>query len=203
MERLGWRFSSWELLIISGPIYIVLVFCMPETSGPTILYYRAKRLREHTGNNELMSEAEEKQKHLSVSALLFDALVKPWEMNIKDPALLFTTFYMGLVYGIFYSFFESLPLVYPVYYHFSSTSTSIVFLAVLPAILFAFAVHCLYLNKRVVPRLMNGTFGELENHLLPGLLASPLLPIGLFIFGMNLPPLFHLCQRTNILLACE
>lgn len=183
VERISWRFSSWELLIISGPIYILLILMLPETSGPTILYYRAKRLREHTGNSNLESESEQKQKNISVNALLYDALVKPWELNIKDPALLFTTIYLGLVYGIFYSFFESFPLVYPVYYNFSATNTSLVFLAVAPAIIIAFSLHCVYLKKRAVPRLNNGTFGELENHLLPGLITSPLLPIGLFIFG--------------------
>lgn len=106
VQSLGWRFSSWELLIISGPVYAALVCCVPETSGPTILYYEAKRRREETGNEHLMSEAELKQKDLKIGTLLWDALVKPWEMNIKDPALLFTTLYLGLAYGVFYSFFE-------------------------------------------------------------------------------------------------
>lgn len=106
VQRFGWRFSSWELLIISGPIYLLLICCVPETSGPTILYYRAKRLREETGNEKLVSEAEKKQSQLSASELLYDAFIKPWELNAKDPALLFTTLYLGLVYGIYYSFFE-------------------------------------------------------------------------------------------------
>ncbi len=29
----------------------------------------------------------------------------------------------------------------------------------------------------------NGTFGELENHLIPGMIFSPIIPIGLFIFA--------------------
>jgi MFS transporter, DHA1 family, multidrug resistance protein len=106
VQSMGWRFSHWELLIISGPIYLCLFLFVPETSGPTILYYEAKRRREETGNGELMSEAETKQKDLKVGSLLWNALVKPWEMNLKDPALLFTTLYLGLAYGVFYSFFE-------------------------------------------------------------------------------------------------
>jgi DHA1 family multidrug resistance protein-like MFS transporter len=106
VKSLGWRFSSWELLIISGPLYLVLLFLLPETSGPTILYYEAKRRRAETGNHNLMSEAEMKQKDLNVRSLLWDAFIKPWEMNLKDPALLFTTLYLGLAYGVFYSFFE-------------------------------------------------------------------------------------------------
>src|SRR5690242_21670165 len=95
---------------------------------------------------------------------------------------------MGLCYGTYYSFFESLPLVYPVMYNFSAESTGLVFLVVAPAGLLGFTVHCIYLKYRCFPRMQNGTFGELENHLLPGLFASPLICIGLFIFGEPPPP---------------
>lgn len=96
---------------------------------------------------------------------------------------------MGLCYGTYYSFFESLPLVYPVMYGFSGESTGLVFLVVAPAGLLAFTIHCVYLKYRVFPRLMNGTFGELENHLLPGLFASPIICIGLFLFGESNYPM--------------
>lgn len=175
-------------MIIAGPVYLLMLFVLPESSAPTILYYKAKRLREETGNQNLMSDAEKKQKNLKASNLLFDALIKPWEINALDPAILFTTVYMGLCYGTYYSFFESLPLVYPVMYGFSAESTGLVFLVVAPAGLLAFTVHCIYLKVYCFPRMMGGTFGELENHLLPGLAASPLICAGLFIFGKsNLP----------------
>ncbi|KAF2241832.1 MFS general substrate transporter [Trematosphaeria pertusa] len=196
VQAMGWRFSSWELLIISAPIYIIMVCFLPETSGPTILYYEAKRLREETGNEHLLSAAEQKQKDMNLSSLLFDAFIKPWEMNLKDPALLFTTFYLGLAYGVFYSFFESLPLVYPVYYGFSGNSTGLIFLAVLPAGLIAFIGQVLYLKYRVLPLLTSGKFGELENHLIPGLLASPLIPIGLFIYAWTSRPSTHWIAPT-------
>lgn len=43
---------------------------------------------------------------------------------------------------------------------------------------------------------MNGTFGELENHLLPGLVASPLIAIGLFIFAWTARPNVHWMAPT-------
>jgi DHA1 family multidrug resistance protein-like MFS transporter len=79
--------------------------------------------------------------------------------------------------------FQSLPLVYPVYYGFSATSTGLIFLAVLPACLLGFTAQWLYLKYRVLPRLSNNTFGELEDHLIPGVYASPLIPVGLFIYA--------------------
>ncbi|KAE8831735.1 hypothetical protein HRS9139_05977 [Pyrenophora teres f. teres] len=191
VKELGWRFSSWELLIIAGPIYLTLLLILPESSGPTILYYKAKRMREETGNPELMSESERKQRDIKIGSLLFDALIKPWEINALDPAILFTTVYMGLCYGIYYSFFESLPLVYPVYYGFNAESTGLIFLAILPACMLAFTMHVIYLKYRVFPRLMDGTFGELENHLWPGMVASPGIAVGLFIFAWASRPSVH------------
>jgi DHA1 family multidrug resistance protein-like MFS transporter len=106
VRELGWRFASWELLICAGPSFLLLFVSVPETSALTILHYHAKRLREATGDATIQSEAEAKQKHKKLSSILWDAGIKPWEMNIKDPALLFTTFYFALIYGIYYTFFE-------------------------------------------------------------------------------------------------
>jgi DHA1 family multidrug resistance protein-like MFS transporter len=78
--------------------------------------------------------------------------------------------------------------VYPVYYGFSAQSTGLIFLCVAPAGFLAFTIHVIYLKYRVFPRLTNGTFGELENHLIPGMLASPFIPIGLFIYGKSPSP---------------
>ena len=106
VQSLGWHFWGWELLMISGPAYLLLFCLLPETSGPTILYYRAKRMRLATGDSRLMSESEIKQKNIKVGATVWAAMVKPWEINARDPAVLFSTIYSGLAYGIFYSFFE-------------------------------------------------------------------------------------------------
>ena len=190
IEALGWHWHSWILLMLAGPIVIGLVCLMPETSPDTILYYRAKRLRQE-GHKSATSEAEQKQKSLSTSAMMYGYMVKPWELNIKDPAILFTTLYMGLLYGIFYSFFESLPLVYPVYYNFPATSTALVFLAVILGAMVACVLQLVYLLKRVFPQANAGTFGDLENYLISGIITGPLITIGLFIFAWCSRPEIH------------
>ena len=86
---------------------------------------------------------------------------------------------------------QSLPLVYPVMYGFTPESTSLIFLSILPACILAFTLHTLYLHYRVFPRLTNSTFGPIENHLLPGLVASPLIAIGLFLFAWSARPSVH------------
>ena len=69
-------------------------------------------------------------------------------------------------------------------YHFSATSTSLIWLSTLPALAVVFPIHCIYLYRKVLPKLQNGTFGESEGFLLPGVLAGAIMPAALFVFGM-------------------
>jgi DHA1 family multidrug resistance protein-like MFS transporter len=76
---------------------------LPETSGPNILLRRAQRLRKLTGDKRFVSQSELDQRYMTVSAVTIDALIKPMEITIKDPAVLFVQIYSAIVYGIYYS----------------------------------------------------------------------------------------------------
>lgn len=97
----GWRWSMWENLWLSALVFILLLFCLPETSSDNILLRRAARLRKVTGNANIRSQSEIIQQHMSAKEMAFEALVKPWEMSILDPAVLFTTLYASICYSIF------------------------------------------------------------------------------------------------------
>ncbi|KAK0102843.1 hypothetical protein ONS96_005475 [Cadophora gregata f. sp. sojae] len=94
----GWRWSLWEILWAAGPIFLVMFMLLPETSTPNILLRRAKRLRKLTGDNRLLSQSEIDQKEMSASKILVDAIVKPIEITIKDPAIAFVNVYTAIIY---------------------------------------------------------------------------------------------------------
>jgi DHA1 family multidrug resistance protein-like MFS transporter len=98
---------------------VIMFLSMPETSSDNILLRRARRLRTQTGRIDIKSESEIRQSKMSPRAITFNALIKPWEINALDPAVLFSTFYTALTYAIYYSFFESFPLVYRDMYGFT------------------------------------------------------------------------------------
>jgi MFS transporter, DHA1 family, multidrug resistance protein len=100
VPHLGWRFTVWEVLIASAPAAVMLMF-LPETSSPTILYYRAKRLRRATGNLRIRAESEISQAGLTVRDVIVEALLIPCKITILDPAMLFVNIYFMLIYGIF------------------------------------------------------------------------------------------------------
>jgi MFS transporter, DHA1 family, multidrug resistance protein len=105
----NWRWSLWEILWLSGPVFLSMFFLLPETSSANILVRRAKRLRKITGNPNLKAQAEIDQAKLSVGAIVYESLYRPTQIMILDPAVLFTNLYTALVYGIYYSFFEGKP----------------------------------------------------------------------------------------------
>lgn len=179
----NWHWSLWEQLWLSAPVFLLLFFLLPETSSDNILLRRAARLRKVTGDTNLRSQSEIDQEHMSAKEMAFDALIKPWEMNILDPAIMFTTLYSSLCYAIFYSFFEVFPLVFPEIYQFSLGESGLAFLSVPVGVLLAVTIGLLYYGFCVEPGLVRNGSPAPEVWLRPGLIGNFLLPIGLFIFG--------------------
>ncbi|OBT56880.1 hypothetical protein VE04_01986 [Pseudogymnoascus sp. 24MN13] len=162
----GWRWSLWENL-------------------------RAARPRKVTGNSNIRSQSEITQQHMSAKEMAFEALVKPWEMNILDPAVLFTTLYASLCYAIFYTFFEAFPLVFPTMYNFSSGESGLAFLSIPIGVGLTIPVCLAHYAYYVEPGLAKNGAPEPEVWLKPGLIGNFLVPIGLFIFAWTARPSVH------------
>jgi MFS transporter, DHA1 family, multidrug resistance protein len=169
---------------------------LPETSQPNILLRRAERLRKLTGSDRFMSQSELDQRNMKPSAILIDALIKPIEITIKDPAIMFVQIYTAIIYGIYYSFFEVFPLVYPVYYHMSYGQIGLVFLCILISCLLGVAAYISYLYFYMNPRIMAKGFPIQESRLIPALPAAFGPTIGLFIFAWTAKESIHWIAPT-------
>ncbi|KAK1961213.1 major facilitator superfamily transporter [Colletotrichum sublineola] len=196
VPAMGWRWSLWEILWAAAPVFLVMFLFLPETSAPNILLRRAERLRKLTGSDRFMSQSEIDQRNLKTSAVVIDALIKPLEITIKDPAILFVQLYTAIIYGIYYSFFEVFPMVYPVYYGMSIGQVGLVFLCILVACLIGVAVYVAYLAFYMIPRIKKFGFPTQENRLVPALPASFGPTIGLFIFAWTASPAIHWIAPT-------
>ena len=179
----NWRWSLWEILWVSGPVLLLLFFCLPETSTPNILLRRAQRLRKSTDNQRLRSQSEIDLSKLTVEEVANDALWKPIQILIQDPAILFAAFYTSLVYGIYHSFFEVFPLVYIGLHQFNHGQMGLTFVSIAIGTALAVITYFSYLYFILEPIIKANGFGSPEQSLLSALYASFLLPIGLFLFG--------------------
>ncbi|KAK4869318.1 hypothetical protein LT330_006318 [Penicillium expansum] len=182
----GWRWSMWEIVWLAGFVFVLLVLFLPETSAPTLLFYKAKRLRQETGSDRFTTIESLRSKAVSRSQLVKLALIKPFEITLKDPAIAFANFYIetSLTYGVYYSFFEVIPIVYPKEYGFNVGETSAVFTCVLIACIIGATWYCTWYRvfvQRGFERL--DTFDVQETFLRPGLVGVLGVPIGMFLFG--------------------
>lgn len=192
----GWRWSLWEILWIAGPVFVIMFLLTPETSSPNILLRRANRLRKLTGDVRLKSQSEIDVKGLKPSKVAIDALIKPFEIPIKDPAIAFVNMYTALVYGIYYSFFEVFPLVYPGFYHFSVGITGVVFTCILVSCIIGVGIYCAYLHFYLIPDIMKNGLRAQEHRLVPALFGAFGPPIGLFLFAWTANPSIHWIAPT-------
>ena len=100
---MGWRWSLYETIWAAAPVFVIMFLLLPETSTPAILLRRAERIRKLTGNDRFMSQSEIDQRNVNVTRATIDALIKPIEITVKDPAVLFVQIYTAITYGIYYS----------------------------------------------------------------------------------------------------
>jgi len=78
---------AWEMLWVSVPVCVAMFMTLPETSADNILLKRARRLRKLTGRTDIFSQSEIDQKNMTAQEITLNALIKPWEINILDPAV--------------------------------------------------------------------------------------------------------------------
>ncbi|KAM3417971.1 hypothetical protein BST61_g6183 [Cercospora zeina] len=178
-----WRWSLWEMLWLSGPVFVGMLIFLPETSTANILLRRAQRLRKLTGDSRLKAQSEIDQANMRPNDIAFEALVRPLQLVVMDPAVAFTAIYIALCYGIYYSFFEAFPLVYIAMYGFNLGELGLTFLSITVGVVIAIAAFYAYLYYILEPEIRKFGLGEPERRLIPALIASFLCPIGLFIFG--------------------
>lgn len=193
---MGWRWSLWEILWLSAPIWLLLFTSLPETSPQNILLRRAKRLRALTGNSRLQAQSEIDQANMSVNAVVVEALWRPIQLILLDPAIAFTAAYTALIYGIFYSFFEAFPIVYISGYGFTLGEMGLTFLSITVGVIVALAAYWSYIYWIVEPEIKTEGLGAPERKLIPALFVSFLLPIGLFIFAWTSRPDIHWIVNT-------
>jgi DHA1 family multidrug resistance protein-like MFS transporter len=179
----NWHWSQWEMLWMNAPIFFSLFFFLPETSSANILLRRAQRLRKRTGNSSLKSQGEIDQANLTPRAIAIEALWRPFQLILLDPSVLFTAVYIGIVYAIFYSFFEAFPLVYQSMYGFNLGELGLTFLSVTVGVIIAVAWYWWYIYTIVTPSILAHGLGAPERRLIPALYVTFFVPAGLFIFG--------------------
>ncbi|KAJ3941203.1 GTPase-activating protein [Colletotrichum fioriniae] len=187
----GWTWPIWELMWLSGFAFVLLFFCLPETSANNILYRRAKRLRKLTGNNKLMSESELMAEEMTPRDIMMISLVRPFTLNFTEPMVFLLNLYIALIYGLLYIWFESFPIVFTGIYGFSLGLQGVAFMAILVGALIVIPPFFWYLHKYLEPQFDENGDIQPEKRLPPAFIGGFAIPICLFWFGWSARPDVH------------
>jgi multidrug resistance protein len=102
-DNLGWRWLYWIQLILSGAVWVLITFTVPETYAPTLLARRAKKMRKETGNSNFVTELDLDLRPFVERLRVF--LIRPFQLLFLEPIVLFISVYMSVLYGLLYMFF--------------------------------------------------------------------------------------------------
>lgn len=177
----GWRWLYWIQLILSGLIWIMITFTVPETYAPKLLANRAKKLRKETGNDRFVTEQDLDMRPFSQRLTLF--LIRPFQLLFRELIVFFISLYMSVLYGLLYMFFVAFPIVYQKGKGWSAGPTGLMFIPLIVGVLLSAVCsplinkHYLYLSAK-----HNGN-PPAEARLIPMMLSCWFIPIGMFIFA--------------------
>lgn len=142
----NWRWIFWVLTIFAGVCFIGILFILPETYVPVLLYREAKRLRKETGDDRWHSALDDNTAREGPKDVVRRTVLKPFTMIIQEPMLAVITLYMSLVYGVVYLLFEAVPIIFLQGHGLNAGETGLVFLALLGGGVIAVLLYVFYYN---------------------------------------------------------
>lgn len=179
---LGWRWTAWITLIPSAFFGLLALIIVPETYGPKLLQERAARLRLETKNWALHSFLDEHRPTWGDIANKY--LLRPFQMLVLEPILLFITLYLALIYGILYLFFEAYPISFGEVRGWKHEGVAALpFIGIMIGVIMGISLIIYTTKTRFARKLAKHGRVVPEERLVPMMIASVLLPIGLFWFG--------------------
>jgi DHA1 family multidrug resistance protein-like MFS transporter len=177
----GWRWGMWEIVWIAAPT-ILLMLTLPETHEPTI---RGQQISRAGQKSATTGDEQPRDRYASarlVVEALRDAVVRPVQITLLDPAVTVANLYTAFMYGTYYTFFDAIPRVYPELYGFTTGQLGLVFICIFAACVIGGTAYSLYIHRTSKARGQEYCASH-EVCLRPALAASILPPIGLFLFG--------------------
>ncbi|KAI5462053.1 major facilitator superfamily domain-containing protein [Mariannaea sp. PMI_226] len=187
----GWKWVTGCTAIFSGVLWLLAAILIPETYSPLLLRKRAKKLSEITGKVYRSAIDIKIGPPVSSKEQLRTGLIRPSALIVSEPALLFLSIYMSLLYGILYMLFGAMPIVFQEGRGWGQGKGGLAFLGVAIGEVLA-CLYCIPENQRYARRAKNnGGSAQPEDRLMPAMVGAIATPIGLFWFAWTNGPDVH------------
>ncbi|KAH8889096.1 MFS general substrate transporter [Thozetella sp. PMI_491] len=181
-EAKGWRWNFWLMAILTGAA-LVAGLGLRETNPSTLLQRKTNFLRKQTGHPHLRSALDQGK---TPGFLFRSAIARPLKMLFLSPIVFLLSLYMATVYGYFYLSFTTFDRVFQGDYGFSLGISGLVYIGMGLGCAIGTA-WCGPFSDWLIRRLAarNGGTSKPEHRLPTLLIASVLVPAGLFWYGWS------------------
>lgn len=119
---LTWRWLFYIQLIIFGAFFPFL-FLIKETRGPVIL---ARKIQQDAALQPTPSYTSAKSAAPSLTAIFYDAVVRPAYMLCTEPIVFFLTLWTSFCFGLIFLATQSIAQIYSTNYGFSDSQVGLV-----------------------------------------------------------------------------
>ncbi|QIW96952.1 hypothetical protein AMS68_002470 [Peltaster fructicola] len=134
--QIGFAWADWISMILIGAALVMILLGFPETYGPILLQWRAKHLRDLTGDSRYRAP----HAHGSLGSRLLINISRVFTMAWTEPIILIFSFYLTLLYFILFAFLGGYEYIFKIPYGISTSLTYIIFAAMIPGVAVAIAL---------------------------------------------------------------
>ncbi|KAK6392646.1 hypothetical protein LTR65_003419 [Meristemomyces frigidus] len=129
VQYIDWRWVDWITLIMSGLVLVLVLLFQPETYPPILLKWKAKHLRELTGDLRYKAEIEIREQ--SFFHRLRRALYRPLLLTSREPIIILIALYLTVIYIVLFTFLDGYPYIFADVYGISQGLTGLCFLGII------------------------------------------------------------------------
>ncbi|VDC02928.1 unnamed protein product [Peniophora sp. CBMAI 1063] len=181
-QNTSWRWTFYVIIIWSFLQIIALYLFVPETYAPTIVAWKAYRLRKTKKDNRYFAKAERHDKSF-VQALIISCY-KPFQLVFYERMAFLINLWNSLILGIIYLTFQAFPVIFGDIHGFAPEFVGICFLGIALGMVLALASQP-YWNGRA--RRYRKEHGDPppEFSLVMGQVGGVLVAVGLYVMAFT------------------
>ena len=181
----SWRWTEWTTLIMSGLVLGLVVAFQPETYAPVLLAWKARHLRELTGDDRYVAAMEIRGEPFVKR--LGTALYRPFLLTLREPIIVLVTLYLTVIYIVLFTFLDGFDYIFGEIHGTSQGITGLCFLSIAIGLFGASLwVPLIYKwAKRDIGKIEENGGSKLppEFRLWYAMFGAPAIPISLFWMG--------------------
>ncbi|KAI5236283.1 MFS general substrate transporter [Aureobasidium subglaciale] len=187
---ISWRWVEWITIIMSGLVWILVFFTLPETFPPILLKWKAAHLRSITNDDRYRAEAEVRMDPFFTR--LGRACYRPFLLTATEPIIILIALYLTVVYIVLFTFLDGYDFIFGEIHGVSIGIQGLCFLGI--AIGLFLATPLVFVVRRIAAKEMQKAKANGKDKVAPefrlwfAMFGAPAIPISLFWMGWTSYP---------------